>query len=151
MNLAGTRLDIAQKLKNFAESRRNQDGTAISAAFMKDGELTAAFVCGTQNGDTEKPATIFDLYNIGSVSKVYCALAIMKLAEMGKVSLDAPVTEYLPRFSMKDGRYKQITLRMCLNHSSGLPGVMLRTGYVKNGLIKKALPNNFSIVWRNQS
>ena len=126
MDLSGTRLDIAQKLKDYVESKRNKDGTAVSAAFMKGGELIAAFACGTQNGNPEQPATVHDLYNIGSVSKVYCALAVMKLVEMGKVSLDVPVVEYLPRFVMKDSKYRQITLRMCLNHSSGLPGVMLK-------------------------
>jgi len=122
MDLIGTRTDIAQKLKDLVESKRDADGTAVSAAFIKDGALVAAFACGTQDGDPVKPATVDDLYCVGSVSKIYCALAVMKLVEMGKVGLDKPVVEYLPRFTMKDERYKQITLRMCLNHSSGLPG-----------------------------
>ena len=126
MNLSGSRYDIAKKLKEFVEAKRDKDGTAISAAFIKDDKLVAAFACGTQDGNTEKPATIHDLFGIGSIAKVYCALAVMKLVEMGKVSLDTPVIEYLPRFTMKDGRYKQITLRMCLNHSSGLPGTNLK-------------------------
>jgi CubicO group peptidase (beta-lactamase class C family) len=126
MDFTGTRPDIAQKMKELVESKRNREGTAVSAAFVKDGELIAAFACGTQDGNAERPATVRDLYNIGSVSKVYCALAVMKLVEMDKVSLDAPVVAYLPRFTMKDDRYKQITLRMCLNHSSGLPGSMIK-------------------------
>ncbi len=122
MNITGTRPDIAAKLKEFLESKRNKDGTAVSAAFIKDGELVAAFACGTQDGDPAKPATVNDLYHVGSVGKTYCALAVMKLVEMEKVELDVPVIDYLPRFKMKDERYKLITLRMCLNHSSGLPG-----------------------------
>ncbi|MDR0474063.1 MAG: hypothetical protein LBH43_10385 [Treponema sp.] len=50
VDLTGTRLDIAKKLKEYTESKRNKDGTAVSAAFIKDGELTAAFTCGTQGG-----------------------------------------------------------------------------------------------------
>lgn len=134
MDLTGTRPDIAQKMKEFVESKRNKDGTAVSAAFVKDGEHIAAFACGTQDGNAEKLATVHDLYNIGSVSKVYCTLAVMKLVEMDKVILDMPVVEYLPRFTMKDSRYKQITLRMCLSHSSGLPGVV-----VKNRICEKWL------------
>lgn len=139
MDLDGTRLDIAKKLKEYVESKRNKDGTAVSAAFVKDGELIAAFACGTQDGNDERPATVHDLYNIGSVSKVYCALAVMKLVEMDKVNLDVPVVEYLPRFTMKDDRYKQITLRMCLNHSSGLPGVI-----VKNRICEKWLDESIT-------
>ncbi|CAN4037412.1 hypothetical protein KMBAHK_KMBAHK_12475, partial [Dysosmobacter welbionis] len=37
------------------------------------------------------------------------------MAEDGKVSLDAPVTQYLPDFKMADERYKDITVRMLLN------------------------------------
>ena len=46
----------------------------------------------------------------------------MQLAEAGRVSLDAPVTRYLKDFKMADERYRQITVRMLLNHSSGLMG-----------------------------
>ena len=62
------------------------------------------------------------LYGVGSVSKVYTAAAMMRLVEDGKVDLDAPVTTYLPDFTMADARYKDITVRMLLNHSSGLMG-----------------------------
>ena len=63
-----------------------------------------------------------DAYCIGSVSKVFTTAAVMKLVEQGKVNLDKPVTEYLPAFKMADPRYKDITVRMLLNHSSGLMG-----------------------------
>jgi putative ABC transport system permease protein len=62
------------------------------------------------------------LYGIGSVSKVFAAAAVMKLVDQGKVSLDTPITEYIVGFEMADERYKEITPRMLLNHSSGLKG-----------------------------
>ena len=46
----------------------------------------------------------------------------MKLVEAGKLDLDQPVVKYIPEFTMKDARYKGITVRMLLNHSSGLMG-----------------------------
>ena len=61
-------------------------------------------------------------YAIGSVSKLFTATAIMQLVEKGKIDLDKPVTTYLPEFKMADERYKQITVRMLLEHSSGLMG-----------------------------
>lgn len=66
-----------------------------------------------------------DLYGIGSSSKIYTTVAVMQLAEDGKLSLDAPVTRYLKDFKMADSRYKDITVRMLLNHSSGLMGSTL--------------------------
>ena len=46
----------------------------------------------------------------------------MVLVDDGKVKLDENVTAYLPDFTMADPRYKDITVRMLLDHTSGLPG-----------------------------
>ena len=62
------------------------------------------------------------LYSIGSVSKMFTTVAVMQLVENGKIDLDVPITTYLPEFRMADERYRQITTRMLLNHSSGLMG-----------------------------
>ncbi len=62
------------------------------------------------------------IYGIGSISKTVTTTAILKLADQGLIKLDSPVSEYLPRFTMADERYKKITVRMLLNHSSGLLG-----------------------------
>lgn len=129
MDYNGKMPDLAQKLAKVLDSKRDKEGTAASAAFIKDGELVAAFACGSQDGSRDNPATVGDLYNVGSVSKVYCAMAVMKLVEMGKVDLDTPITAYLPRFKMLDERYKQISLRMCLNHSCALPGTNVKNAF----------------------
>ena len=62
------------------------------------------------------------VYGIGSVSKMYVTTAVMQLVEEGKIDLDHPITDYLPEFQMADERHKNITVRMLLNHSSGLMG-----------------------------
>lgn len=66
-----------------------------------------------------------DVYlNIGSVSKMYTVTAVMQLVDQGKVDLDAPVTDYLPDFKLADERYQKITVRMLMNHTSGLMGTV---------------------------
>lgn len=72
------------------------------------------------------------LYGIGSISKTFTAAAMMKLVEQGKVDLDQPVTTYLPDFKMADPRYRDITVRMLLNHSSGLMGGTTVNGFLLN-------------------
>jgi CubicO group peptidase (beta-lactamase class C family) len=62
------------------------------------------------------------MYGIGSVGKVFCAAAVMRLVDGGKVNLDAPLTYYIPEFTMADERYVLITPRMLLDHSSGING-----------------------------
>jgi len=68
-------------------------------------------------------------FNIGSISKIFTAAAVMQLVEAGKVDLDKPVVDYVPDFTMQDSRYKNITVRMLLNHSSGLPGTDIYNGF----------------------
>lgn len=63
---------------------------------------------------------------VGSVSKTFAAAVALKLSEDGVIKLDAPVTDYIPEFHMADERYKKITLRMLLDHSSGLYGSTLK-------------------------
>ncbi|WP_018884585.1 serine hydrolase domain-containing protein [Paenibacillus massiliensis] len=63
------------------------------------------------------------MFGIGSVSKMYVSAATMMLVDSGQIQLDEPLTTYIPEFSMADERYKRITPRMLLNHSSGLHGM----------------------------
>lgn len=72
--------------------------------------------------DTKADAPKEKIYGIGSVSKVYVTTAVMQLAEDGKVNLDEPLTDYIPDFRMADERYKEITVRMLMNHTSGIWG-----------------------------
>jgi len=62
------------------------------------------------------------MYGIGSVSKMLATVATMQLVDAGKVDLDAPFTRYVPSLSMASPACRQITVRMLLDHSSGLPG-----------------------------
>ena len=96
-----------------------QDGAFVSSGALKAPE---------EAGGAPEAAEADQLYGIGSVSKIYTAMAVMHLAEKGKLDLDKPVTTYLPAFKMADERYKDITVRMLLNHSSGLMGSSMGSG-----------------------
>ena len=47
----------------------------------------------------------------------------MQMVERGKLDLDAPLVQYLPYFQMDDERYRQITIRQALSHTSGMPDI----------------------------
>ncbi|MFJ2738785.1 serine hydrolase domain-containing protein [Streptomyces sp. NPDC087440] len=57
---------------------------------------------------------------VASLSKSMTALAVMQLAEAGKVDLDRPVRQYLPDFTLADPRAERITVRQLLNQTSGM-------------------------------
>ncbi len=67
------------------------------------------------------PQTLFE---IGSISKSFVAIAVLQLAEEGKIDLQKPVTTYLPWLSL-DSKFSPITTHHLLSHTSGLSGVPL--------------------------
>ena len=123
---------LTEKLSEILLYGLAKDFTSVSYAIMKDGELLACDSLGTLGDDENTAATTKSTYNVASVSKIYCAVAVMQLVEQGKVDLDTPVFEYLPRFYMPDERFRKITLRHCLSHTSGLPGTQWKGFSVSN-------------------
>ena len=75
------------------------------------------------------PRSTSTMNGIGSVSKMFATTAVMQLVDQGKVGLDQPVVKYLPQFTMRSPQYRQITVRMLLNHTAGLPGTAYRNGF----------------------
>lgn len=53
---------------------------------------------------------------------MYVTAAAMMLADAGQIDIDQPLITYIKDFTMADGRYKDITPHMLMNHSSGLYG-----------------------------
>ncbi|SDW79578.1 CubicO group peptidase, beta-lactamase class C family [Amycolatopsis xylanica] len=111
--------ELADRLSRLA---RKFTVTGASAALWHDGTL-ARGEAGTVNVVTGAPVLPGTLFAAGSVTKVLTASLAMTLVDEGRLDLDAPVPEYLPGFTTADpGRSAAITVRMLLNHSSGLPG-----------------------------
>ncbi len=79
------------------------------------------YVQGFGNAAPERAMTSQTPMVIGSLSKSFTALAIMRLVEQGKLDLDAPVRDYIPWFCLADPRAAAaITLRYLLTHTSGI-------------------------------
>ncbi|HNX63888.1 MAG TPA: serine hydrolase domain-containing protein [Oscillospiraceae bacterium] len=89
------------------------------------------------------------IYGIGSVSKMFCTAAVMKLVDDGKIDLDTPIINYIPEFCMADERYKEITPKMLLNHSSGLMGTTSHNGFVYGGS-DNSYHDNFLVQLKSQ-
>ena len=71
------------------------------------------------------------LQYLQSISKTYMAVAVLKLYEQGKIDLDQPMTKYLPeKYSAYIARAHEISVRMLLNHTSGVPEYNFSPAYV---------------------
>lgn len=94
----------------------------LSLAVIRDGKIAYVHGYGVKSVETKEkvtPATVFDA---ASLSKPVFAYAVLKMVDAGLIDLDKPLYQYLPYDDIKrDERYKQITARMALSHSSGFP------------------------------
>jgi len=114
-----TKKAVIEKAKLLTETYGT---TSLQYALIDGGEIVVSGHTGKNDINDKVPLTSNTIYGIGSTSKMMLTAAVMKLVDEGKIDLDAPVVNYMPDFTMKDNRYKQITPRMLLNHSSGLLG-----------------------------
>lgn len=106
--------------------------TSVQYALIDNGKITVSGQTGLNDQEGKIPLTSETMYGIGSTSKMFTTVAVMKLVDEGKINLDTPVAKYLTDFTMVDERYKQITPRMLLNHSSGLQGSSLGNAFLFN-------------------
>lgn len=74
--------------------------------------------CGTADVPTQQPVTRERRFKIFSTTKLLTATAIMRLVELDRMELDAPVARYLPELP---AAWRAVTVRHLLQHTSGLP------------------------------
>jgi len=106
-------IDKEMKLKNIS---------GLSIAVADSDRILYSDGFGFSNKREHRYFSDETVSNIGSVSKLLTATAIMKLVEEGKLDLDAPVSTYIPEFAPRSSaEFKsRVTVRMLLNHQSGL-------------------------------
>ena len=77
---------------------------SVQYALWHQGDIVLTGHVGNYSRTENRALTDDILYGAGSVSKIYTTVAVMQLAEAGKLSLDAPVTRYLKDYQMADQR-----------------------------------------------
>jgi len=98
------------------------DIPSISVAYFENNEVSYIGTHGFKSMDTKEPVEKNTIYSAASLSKPAFAYAVLLIAQSGKIDLDEPLYKYLENEDLKDdARYKNITARMILSHSSGLP------------------------------
>ena len=96
--------------------------TGISIAVSNSSGLIWTEGFGLAHKKNRTAFTETTISNVGSVSKLITATAVMSLVEKGLIDLDEPVATYIPEFSPMgiETSDTNITVRMLLNHESGL-------------------------------
>lgn len=125
-----SRYSKAPELEKLLEefTRQGVPGVAL-AVWSNEGYWSAAR--GYAKIEDKTPMQVCHLQYLQSISKTYMAVCILKLFEQGRIGLDEPMTKYLPS---KYHRYiadgDKVTIRMLLNHTSGVPEYNFAPAYV---------------------
>ncbi len=111
-----------EQLKALVEREaKDKDLPALAIAIVDDQTVIWTHAVGHQDAAKTVPASAKTVFRVGSVSKLFTDVAIMRLVERGDLDLDAPVSKYLPTFQPKNPFNKtEVTLRHLMAHRSGL-------------------------------
>ncbi|MEL7530398.1 MAG: serine hydrolase domain-containing protein, partial [Bacteroidota bacterium] len=130
-------VDYATELRPYiTKQMKKQNIQGMSIALVDDQEILWSEGFGFANVAEGKKADENTLYRVGSISKVFTAMAIMQLVEQGKLDLDAPVSTYIPEFAPKSHHPDPtpITTRHILTHQSGLPSDIMKNFFMNGGV-----------------
>lgn len=123
--------NVKSNAERLADVLVNQYGVSgIQYAMISQDKMIVSGTAGVYNKENTRTLDNNSLFGIGSTSKMFATTAIMMLSDKGKIDLDQPVLTYIPEFKMADERYKQITVRMLLNHSSGIDGSTFQNAFL---------------------
>jgi CubicO group peptidase (beta-lactamase class C family) len=116
--LAAQEMPSALRDRVDAVARKTLADTGVpgaSIAIVQGGTITYLQAYGDARIETREPAAPSMRYSVGSISKQFTAAAILLLAEEGKLSLDDPVSRFVPNLT----RGNEVTIRELLSHTSG--------------------------------
>ena len=95
---------------------------------------------GVSSVEEETPLQVSDAFEIGSVTKSFTAAVALQLQEEGVLSLDDPLSQWLPEMAAQVPNGEQMTLRQLANHTSGIwdyGDPILEAGETDTSLLQK--------------
>lgn len=101
----------------FIANQMKQQGIAgLSIGIIKNGKIIKAKGYGLSNIELNVPASEKTMFKIGSISKQFVAVGIMKLVQEGKLKLSDPITKFIKNAPKT---WYSITIRQVMNHTAG--------------------------------
>ncbi len=117
---------------------------SASIAIVKDGRIAYLQAYGLARLSPPMEATPQMQYSIGSISKQFTAAAVLLLAQEGKLTLEDPVSKYLPELT----RANEVTIRMLLSHTSGYQDFWPEDYVMTSMMVADHAPSTFSMCGR---
>lgn len=107
------------EVENFYQNRLLRTGFNGGILVAKKGQVIFEDYHGYYNLQKKDSLTKHSAFHIASVSKTFTAMATLKLAQMGKLSLDDDIRKFFPNLP-----YENIRVKDLLDHRSGLPNYL---------------------------
>ena len=116
---------MAACARRVIEILNRHPAVGLALGVIRGGRLESFHGHGLADLESGRPITDDTAFRIGSVTKLFTAVAVMQLWERGLVDLDAPANEYLRAFRLRPARpgLRPVTIRHLLTHTSGIPDV----------------------------
>src|SRR5437868_5504030 len=89
--------ELQTRLKDHMASLAKKDGFSGAVVVMKDGHPLLREAYGKANYELDVPNTVETKFRLGSITKQFTAMAVMILAERGKLSTDDPISQHLEK------------------------------------------------------
>lgn len=115
-----TDAQIVEELGAYIDRLAAHDAFSGTVLVAKDGKPLLTRAVGFANRDFKVPNTLDTKFNLGSMNKMFTAVAILQLVERGKLSLDDTLAKYLDTTWLSQDILDRVTIRHLLTHTSGL-------------------------------
>ncbi|RIV35215.1 class A beta-lactamase-related serine hydrolase [Flagellimonas lutimaris] len=114
-------LPLPDTIQEQAEEAIDHGFDGVIVYVDQTGKPPQFYAAGWHNRKSKIPAKPDALFKIASISKLYDAVAVTKLVSNGRLSLDKTIADYLPELVGKIENAEKITLRLMIQHRSGIP------------------------------
>jgi D-alanyl-D-alanine carboxypeptidase len=112
-----TQQGVLAALRDRAQALHASDRFSGAVLIAKDDRVLLEKAWGVADRQTGEPVTLRTKFRLGSINKMFTAVAVLQLVAQGRISLDDAMGEYLPDYPNKS--IAQATIRQLLDHTAG--------------------------------
>ena len=110
---------VQDGIADYLSDLASEDGFSGAVLIAKDGEVMFKEAYGWANRAFEVPNQVDTKFNLGSMNKMFTAVAILQLVQQGKLTVDDHIFQHLPNYPNQDIA-ERVTIHHLLTHTSGL-------------------------------
>ena len=138
--------ELTSKIDAIVSKDYPSDGPGISILVAKDGKPIYRKAFGMADLELQVPLTPENVFELGSITKQFTAVAILMLQEQGKLKVTDDITKYIPDYPTQG---KSITIYQLLNHTSGIKSYTDMPSFMTQARLDKT-PTELIEVFKNE-